>query len=154
MKDQLKQVEIKLERIQEKHFIEESMPAEVFAKFNKRLTEERQQIVKQLNLGQIHSSNLEKYIDLALKLACELKLMWASSDFSGKEKLQQFIFPQGISLQKENKEVRTTEVIPFFAKILAFTDDTSQNKKGPNTTKSVRSNMVGDVGFEPTTPCL
>ena len=154
LKENLTQVENKLERIEEKHYIEESMPADIFAKFNARLTEERTEILKELDKTQNDSSNLDKFIDAAMQFCAKLPSMWSLSDYALKEKLQQLVFPQGIYLNKENRTFRTPEIQPLFELTARFMGSLAQNEKGPTTNKGDRSNGVGPAGFEPATPCL
>ncbi|MEY3060547.1 MAG: hypothetical protein RL000_1899, partial [Bacteroidota bacterium] len=61
------------------------------------------------------SSNLEIAIKKGFKIAENIDLVWASSDFDHKIKLQKIIFPEGIAYERPNHRVRTFRVNTIFS---------------------------------------
>ena len=78
----------------------------------------------------ISSSNLEKAIKKALRVASNLTELWTSGDLTQKKKLQNLVFPSGIGYDKLNGEVRTKKVNSIFASIPLISKDLAKIKSG------------------------
>jgi site-specific DNA recombinase len=89
------------------------------------------------------SSNLEKAIEKGLEIASKLSTVWASSDFTAKQKLQYPIFPEGIMYDKKNNTVRTTRINSLFAPISLLADILDKNKTGNHQNSCLLSGQVG-----------
>lgn len=149
LKERLSQVENKIDGIQEKHFVLETMPEDVYLKFHKKLVEEQTSIQQELKKVEGNSSNLLKYIDHALQLAVNLPSMWASGDYTTKEHLQRLVFPDGIYLNKEKQAVRTNKINSLFENISRFMGYTGALERGLITVDGGQSPQVELEGIEP-----
>jgi len=151
LKDQLTQIKNKQLKISEQHFIEEKMNAEVYGNLAAKFEAERIEIIQELERCQQKSSNHVDFIDSALKMATKVAPVWASSDFSTKERLQKLLYPEGITYDAKKGRFRTSRSNEFFQLIAGMTGGTSENKKRTNLPNVDLSSQVGPAGFEPAT---
>ena len=152
-KSQLKEVNKKLERIEER-FVNEEMSQEIFEKFHKKLKDERDEIQANLNKPENGASNPEKAIEIAIHLASKLNTLWDSSDYHQKQKLQNLIFPDGMTYDRKNDECRTIRTNSTFlsiAEIMRFLEDGQKNNPD---VESGLSAWVEVTGIEPVTSCM
>lgn len=150
-KTQLIEVERKLETIEEKYYLNNEMSKDVFEKFQSKLQQQRNEINQLIAKTGNGISNPEKAIEKALQLSTELATVWASSDYSRKEKLQKLIFPEGIYYNRENGAFRTTKMNSVFSLIASLSSNSGENKIGQNGVNSALSYSVNRIGFEPMT---
>ena len=52
-------------------------------------------------------SNLEKFVDRAMLMCCQLGSLWVEGDFESRQELQKLVFPSGFLMNKENGNYRT-----------------------------------------------
>jgi site-specific DNA recombinase len=116
-KKQLKDIETKIENIEEGYFVTKEMGKETYDKFNARYRKEQMEIGILLSKLTIGISNPLATIQGAVNLSMELATEWASSDIDRKEKLQKLVFPNGIVYDKEKQAFRTDKVNSIFAEI-------------------------------------
>jgi len=83
---------------------------EIYEKFKVKYQSEINDLESNLFNSSISSSNLEKAIKKALRVASNLNELWTSGDLTQKKKLQNLVFPSGIGYDKLNGEVRTKKV--------------------------------------------
>jgi site-specific DNA recombinase len=129
----LKELGDKIERLEER-FINEEIKSDLYEKFSAKFRKEREELEALAGLTVYSNSNLEKYLERSTQYLVELRSLWASSDYKGKQELQRAIFPDGIFYSKKNRETRTTKINAVFSLIAvrrAF-----QRKKGPELLKS------------------
>ena len=50
---------------------------------------------------------MEKFVDRAMLMCCQLGDLWVDGDFESRQQLQKLVFPSGIFLDKENCNYRT-----------------------------------------------
>ena len=50
---------------------------------------------------------MEKFVDRAMLMCCQLGDLWVNGDFESRQELQKLVFPNGIFLNKENCNYRT-----------------------------------------------
>jgi hypothetical protein len=74
-------------------------------------------------------SNLEKSIDLALQLSCNLQNLWSLGDLEIKRSVQNLVFPEGIIFDYQNDRYRTKRVNSLFAIIPSLSNNFNSNKK-------------------------
>ncbi len=86
---QSKEINKKLERLEERYVLEE-IAREMYEKFKGKFMLELSQKNDQLGKLSKKVSNLEKYIDAALHFASKLNTVWGSSDYLNKQKIQFF----------------------------------------------------------------
>lgn len=69
---------------------------EIYEKFKVKYQSEINDLESNLFNSSISSSNLEKAIKKALRVASNLTELWTSGDLTQKKKLQNLVFPSGI----------------------------------------------------------
>jgi site-specific DNA recombinase len=155
---QLKEVHKKIERLEER-FVNEEVTQELFEKFHKKLKMEKLEIEAKLQEPEKGPSNPEKAIDMALHLATKLNTAWDYSDYVHKQKLQNIVFPEGISYDRKNDECRTPRTNSAFLSIAELTrllEDfipIGVGMKNPDTGSGL-SALVAGTGIEPVTSGL
>ena len=97
----------------------------------------------------VSRSNLEYFINRSVEISTELPSLWASSDYSNKQKLQNLIFPEGIYYNKKKDESRTTKVNSVFLQIARLKRVSGENEKGLQAEKPLKSLWVVPTGIEP-----
>jgi DNA invertase Pin-like site-specific DNA recombinase len=145
---QIRELEKKVERLEER-FINEEVKPELYEKFAAKFKQEREQIEQSIKGCPVTGSNLEYYITKAVELSSELPSVWAASDYSYKQKLQHLIFPEGIYYNKKNDESRTTKINSVFLSIARLQGLSGQKNNGFQSDFSLKSVSVVPTGIEP-----
>jgi site-specific DNA recombinase len=153
LQSQLKEVNKKLERLEER-YVNEEMSREIFEKFHKKLKLEKDEIEANLNKPEINASNPEKAIEIALHLATKLNTLWDSSDYHQKQKLQNLVFPEGMTYNRKTDQCRTLRVNEAFLSIAELARLLEKIKTDNLDGISGLSVSVEDNGFEPMTSCM
>ena len=143
-------IENKLDRLEERYVFEEINKAQ-YEKFKVKLTAEIKGKRENLSNHSFDSSNLKKSINLALKYALNLPLLWSSGDLETKRKLQYMVFPDGLGYDFQNKRVQTFRVNSIFAQIACLSDKLGANKNRNFQNNIENSCLVTSKGFEPPT---
>ena len=95
---------------------------------------------------------MEKFVDRAMLMCCQLGDLWVDGDFESRQELQKLVFPSGILLDKENGNYRTENENEVF-KIMRLFSSTYSDKKEKATTENARlSPYVGKRRLERPTP--
>jgi site-specific DNA recombinase len=152
LKDKLKTTQKKIDELNSKFYLDGAIPEEVFEKFIKQLSGERNEYESKLRKIENSNSNLENAINYATKIALKLPEIWRLSDFGEKEKLQKLLFPNGIKIDVQNSTFRTEQVNKVF-EYIALQQRVSSNHTNKKTDISVGfSSQVGTTRFELATP--
>ncbi len=150
---QLKEINKKLERLEER-FVNEEMSQDIFEKSHKKLKLEKHEIEAHLTKPEMNASNPEKAIELALHLATKLNTLWDSIDYLQKQKLQNLVFPDGMNYNRKTDQCRTLRVNEAFLSIAELARVLDKIKTDNLDDVSGLSVSVGVDGFEPPTLCL
>ena len=149
-KKQLKEVNSKIEAIEERYVIGE-IDTEIYKKFKTKYLKTQEEITTNLNQSSISSSNLKKAIDTALKLATNINEIWTSGDLNQKKRIQRLVFPSGIGYDKQNEVVRTLKTNSLFAVIPMIQEEIVKTKNGKSIQMNQFSVRVTPAGFKPAT---
>ena len=141
---------MKLDRLEERYVFEEINKSQ-YDRFRTKLVAEVNQKKKNLSKHSFDSSNLKKSINIALKYALNLPLLWSSGDIEVKRKLQYMVFPDGLGYDFKNKRVQTFRVNSIFAQIACLSDKLGANKNGNFQNNIENSRLVTSTGFKPVT---
>ena len=71
------------------------------------LNTELAEIERGLETASKNLSNMEKFVDRAMLMCCQLGDLWVDGDFESRQELQKLVFPSGILMNKENGNYRT-----------------------------------------------
>ncbi len=126
---QLKELERKAERLEER-YINEEIDRAMFDKYRQKYQQEEQEIQGMLAKSGERVSNPEKCIELAIDYAGKLPVLWDSSDYTHKQKLQFLVFPEGVAYNREKDECRTIAVNAVFHYIAQLQTIFTQNNTG------------------------
>ena len=150
VRKQLSEINSKIDRLEER-FILEEITKDQFERFSQKFREERQEILSQLDRYSKKVSNLEKAVDNVIEFSRNLPSMWTSSDYNTKVKLQNFIFPSGITYNRKLDECRTKEINPLMSYIAHLKRVSDINETGTTEEKFNCASLVGPAGIEPAT---
>ena len=104
-------------------------------------------------IGKLDSkiSNLEKYIDFSLDVSQNINKYWDSEDIETKKRVQELVFPDGVSLDMSGRQYLTTNINVIFemSRAISRVPEGSGNKKP--TKKIGGSALVAGTGLEPVT---
>jgi len=145
----LKEVQKKIDTVEEKYYLGGEMSKETYGKFIQQLTTEKDEILILLSNCGSSSSNLENFIEKIVMFSSKLAVGWASSSVGVKEELQKLIFPSGVSYDVKKEAFRTGQVNELFAvnASLNSLSEVDLNNNGGN--KATVSNLVGMTALEP-----
>jgi site-specific DNA recombinase len=150
LEDQLKEIQKKIDAIEER-FVLGEIDRALYDKFIPKYKEEKRNFIAQLTESDLNVSNLNKYIDLSLKIASNLHELWVSGSYNTKQKLQYLLFPEGIYYDKKNDMYRTERVNSVFNLINSCSGNYETQKKGKISYKTNLSPSVAGAGLEPAT---
>ncbi len=149
--EQLREVNKKLENIEEKYYVLNEMSRETFQKFYSKYKDEEEKISRELAKYDGDISNHEIAFEKALKIATELAPEWASAGIKRKENLQKLFFPDGIVFDRKKRAFRTLRVNAIFENISRIARVLEDKKNGQEGNSTNLSSFVGTTGFEPAT---
>ena len=105
---QKKKVEDQLEKLEERFAIGE-IGQDLYQKYTQKFGDELSKIEQKIDFGQNVSSNLEKVTNETIKVSKNLSSTCLDMSYDQKYELQQFVFTNGATYNKENNRVRTPE---------------------------------------------
>ena len=140
----------KLDRLEEK-YIEDSISQEVFEKHKMKYNAKISELEQRLGRTPIKSSNLDKAIKKGIDICSDVASVWAFSDYQGKRELQRLVFTEGITLNKENRRVRTERMNTLIFQIAHQAGVYKENKTGANDFSIIYPRLVEPKGVEPST---
>ena len=144
----LQEASKKIESIEERFAIGE-IDKELYQKFITKYKKERAEITKEIEGNKFKNSNLENRLEKYCSILRNVPLLWTSNDYRGKLELQELLFPQGITFNKENNTFRTPEInqVAFIMSQLAR--DAAGQTKGDTSQNCLMSPYVPRRGLEP-----
>lgn len=126
---QIDELQNKISRLEER-FINEEISSELFHKYTEKYKIEKIEIEKNLLNVPKEVSNLENCIEKAMDLSSKLASEWDSAGYAYKQRIQNIIFPKGITYNKRNDECRTPGINWVFALIARLRQDFLNEKIG------------------------
>jgi len=109
-------IQKQIDTIEERHVLGK-IKDDLFDKYHTKYTTELEEIEREISKDSIDSSNLEKCLKKVLEFCLKPREWWQSQGIEQKIKIQNVIFPEGISLSKQNKGVLTTRINSLFAPV-------------------------------------
>src|SRR5207237_4780526 len=106
---QIKEMKKKIERLEERYVLEE-ITQDIFVKYQEKFRQGIRYMHLRLEKITLQVSNLEECIDEVLYFAGNLPIIWEKSGYKEKIRLQNLIFPEGITYDKRNNQCRTTTI--------------------------------------------
>jgi site-specific DNA recombinase len=140
----------KLDNVEER-FVTGEIDQTLYMKFRDKFRGNIHQMELELDNSQNQLSNLEKAVDKCIKLSLELPSLWRKANFSGKQRIQNLLFPEGIHYNRENDDYRTTRINLLFSAIPYLTGLVEGYKKGDSDFSAKIPTWVVPLGIEPST---
>mgnify|MGYP004019871513 CR=1 FL=1 len=122
--------------------------ADLYQKYTQKYSDELADIDRKITNGLKGSSNLENITNEAIKISQNLSSTWLNMSYEQKSELQQFVFPQGTTFEKEKQRVRTPEVNLLFELTKRTTGIYENKKSGILTHNEMDSALVDLNGLE------
>ncbi len=143
----LANVETKLEKLEEKYLFE-GVSQEIYQKHLKRLTNEKNEILKDSNNPEIKLSNLNKLIDFSTKISSNLLKTWDKQDYDKRVEIQNILFPVGIRYNRKKQLYRTDRINTLFSSNTLFSESYKGDKKSGNLILNEKSASVPPTRLE------
>ncbi len=147
---QKREVQKKLDTINER-FVLGEIDRQMYEQFKSRYMAEMVQVDKELDKTTQKTSNLDYFIDSSINITQNINALWDKSPYEMKQKIQNLVFPEGISFNKKNNTYLTPRINSYFAAITGISTSyaTTENEKRDEIIPL--SSSVAGVGLEPTT---
>ena len=147
-KANLKEIQKKIDGIEEEFYITKSMASETYQKFLQRFNTEKEQILKDLGQVDSSSSNQDEQLSKVLNFSLKLPSTWASANVNEKENLQKLVFPYGVTYNRKTEAFRTNKINEVFRYIAVLNRISAENETGQTSNETDLSSVVGMARFE------
>ena len=125
---QIADIEKKEESLDNK-YVYEGFPKDRYEAMRTKLRNEKARYeVERDELRKLCSNTLED-VEKAIDTLCKTHTYWKLEDLPTKKRIQEMVFPKGISINPDNREVLTLEVNPFFIKTPCNSTDCESTKE-------------------------
>ena len=91
-------------------------------------------------------SNLNSNLNKAIEFTQNVSKYWVSGNLDQKQRIQKLVFPEGLVIDTEKRQYRTSKVNALFAVKRSFTKNTKDYKKEIPTENGKESSLVAGVG--------
>ncbi|HEX5002394.1 MAG TPA: recombinase family protein [Bacteroidia bacterium] len=141
MKDELTRLKNELETM-EFNLATSKITPELFQKHSASHRKKITEIEVSLKSLAPNGSNLEIMLEKATKLASNLLNMWQISDYNGKVRLQNLVFPDGLQYIHENHTLRTLKINPIISAITYISTDYNCVENAPDFQNDEKSRQL------------
>ncbi len=143
----------KIERLED-CYIDEEPDKELYNKHRDKLRKEEAEIHEELEKPEQQASNFDGCIDTAVSITSQLDRLWIESEYNMKQKLQNLVFSEGISYDRENRQCRTGRANLIFGIVVCISEGIKNKKTEQSDGLSDLSGFVAKTGVEPVTSGL
>ena len=124
---------------------------DIYNELKMELEESISDLKRKWNVENSKISNLDKFIDYSVSISSNISNYWSSSDIYTKKRIQELVFPEGISLDIKNRRYLTKKTnIVFEINSVISKGSEGINENGSEET-SEPSSMVAGARLERTT---
>ncbi len=99
------------------------IPESAYRVAKKRLTDERSEILKEVEEVENQLSNTFPSYSRVVATSCKLGSLWDNSDFKTRQRVQNLVFPQGVRYNRTERNYRTLYVNEVFRVIRDISSD-------------------------------
>ncbi len=142
----LLEIEKKTEALEDDYYLDKKIPDETYTRLRTKLSNEKKEIDASLANLDLDSSNLKRYYSFAVAISLKLATVWASSDTTIKEKIQKFIFPDGIYYNREKETFLTRRTNRIFYSMAELNRVSGDDKNKQGGIDATLSSLVGKAG--------
>lgn len=150
LKGRITELEQQMKKLKKRFVLEGVINREEYDEFAQILLEEKQGILDELENTALNSSNLQEEVVQAVEIASNLPAFWENGDYRTKQRLQQMVYPEGMTYNKKTDSVRTKRVNEVIRQSSLLSSIFTQKNTGINHGEMIDSRYVEVVGFEPT----
>ena len=145
---QLKDIEVKEALLDDKYLFE-GFPKDKYDIMTVKLCEEKAKLEYKRDEVREKSSNSVEEVKKAIDTICNAHIYWKLGDIQSKKKLQDMVFPKGINVNPETREVLTDAINPFFIIKPSNSTDYNNKKNENDANLEHHSRSVSGKGIEP-----
>lgn len=88
-------------------------------------------------------------VEKAVDFMCKTHTYWKLEDLASKKKIQELVFPQGVVINPDSREVLTNEVNPFYLKNPCKSIDCESAKEKSKADLEPCSHLVAELSQKP-----
>ncbi len=151
--DQFEALEQKRKQLQIRRGLGE-IDKETYEMTSAHLTEQLQQVNKEMTNIIPQKSNLDQLVSVSLQKLENLSIIWASNDLDRKRVMHKILFPDGIYYDAEKHECLTTKTNGFIMITNCLAEGYKQNGNRDYQLSLNNPGLVENTGVEPVTSCM
>ena len=144
-------METKIENLDKRYFDNPNFRDEKYNRYSLQFDMELKEIELQITANSKKISNHGRHIDKVIEKVTNINIYWKEGDIDSKIRIQNLIFPEGLSIRSENREYLTGRVNSIFGLVQTFTGIDRGSKKQKTHQKFDGSFSVAGTGLEPVT---
>ena len=145
---QIKEIKNKEDKLYKK-YVYEDFPKDKYETMLSELLDEKSILeVKRDEIIEKKSNSLED-VKKSIDTICNVHIFWKLGDLESKKKIQEMVFPEGISINPDTREVLTNAVNPFFILKQCNSTDCDSKKNENDAILKHHSHFVSGKGIEP-----
>ena len=142
--------ELKVERDAiEQRFAIGKIPENIYEKFSKKYADDIFKLEQNLPNAMVSTSTLSKKIETVVGRIQNLDEIWDSGNYELKKAIQKVVFPNGMVVESNNKQLRPSGFNHLFHVIATLKGSCKEKRKGTNQMNLVKSLSAEKEGFEP-----
>jgi superfamily I DNA/RNA helicase len=144
----LKELEEKLQKLEEKYLFED-LKKETYDKYKNNLESEILKFSQNIEEMESKLSNHSDFIDKAIDVSENLSKYWGSGNSSTKERIQKTVFPKGLVIDTKKRIYRTKDMNPIFNITKGLSDNYDSGEIEKVSISTDLSFKVAGVGTPP-----
>ncbi|MFV8327290.1 recombinase family protein [Flavobacterium sp. ZS1P14] len=146
-----KELEIKIENLDKRYFDNPNFGDEKYNKYVLQFTDELKAIEEQMDRNEKKLSNHKIHVEKVVDKIKNISECWGRGNVEDKIRIQNLVFPQGLSIRAKNREYLTKKVNGVFDLISVFTGGEEGGENQKTHQKVDGSFLVAGTGLEPVT---
>ncbi|MGH2666886.1 recombinase family protein [Flavobacterium sp.] len=146
-----KNIETKIENLDKRYFDNPNFGDEKYNKYVLEFETELKIIESQIMINTKKISNHSRHIDQVVEKVSNISKYWREGDVERKIRIQNLVFPEGLSIRAENRQYLTEKVNLIFSLVSTFPRYEGGNKKQKTHQNFDGSFLVAGTGLEPVT---
>jgi DNA invertase Pin-like site-specific DNA recombinase len=134
LKQRKNNLESELKKLKRRFAMGEIDDREIYNELKTEFEEKIGQINQKIEKLESKISNLEKYINFSMIVSQNINKYWESEDIETKKRVQELVFPEGVSLDMSKRQYLTTKANVIFEinQVISRDYKSSKNKKPTN----------------------
>jgi site-specific DNA recombinase len=146
-----KEVQAKIENLDKRYFDNPNFGNEKYNRYALEFETELKMIESQVHMTSKKISNHSRHIDKVVEKVTNISKYWREGDINSKIRIQNLVFPEGLSIRAENRQYLTKKVNLVFALVSTFVKAETGNKKQKTHQNFDGLFSVAGTGLEPVT---